>query len=337
VFRCCVARDSVSACPEGVSRLGEDSRTPPLSRRVPGATNRPKPQLRTAPPVLPDDLIERLRAQAKARSEAPAERVKPDPPEQTAPLPPMPQRVRKADESRHRAPARGGAVPDSSGSHGLDPRETTEPIPVISGPAEGAAAPPSRDVTSADQVRPAIAPRPKEARVGVRATVALPARRPASPGSVPARVPDGASAPKGPPKDVRARRPAGSALSPEADSDDITAPIPVVSAAAERPTEKPARGDPTSRPAPPAQPATAAQRATRRWRLSAQPVQAEVPQPGPAESELTPMPAAPEPGQTMLRPLFVEADPVEEAVATVRAQAAGRESRRLWKRIRDNR
>ena len=41
----------------------------------------------------------------------------------------------------------------------------------------------------------------------------------------------------------------------------------------------------------------------------------------------------------MLRPLFVEADPLEEVVATVRAQAAGKEShaaRRVWRRIKDS-
>lgn len=46
--------------------MGEDSSGPPLSRRVPGATNRPQPRMRVAPPVLPDALLERLRAEADA-------------------------------------------------------------------------------------------------------------------------------------------------------------------------------------------------------------------------------------------------------------------------------
>ncbi len=372
--------------------MGEDSRVPPLSRRVPGATNRPKPQLRTAPPVLPDDLIERLRARAKTRSEERAEQVQPEPPEQTAPLPPLPQRVRKTNEPRPPASARGqvqpeppqqtaplpplpqrvrktnepgppasatGQVqPESAGSPGLASGATTEPIPLISAPAEGAVRPSSRDATSADQVRPASTARPKEARVRVLATVAPPSRPPAPPGSVPARVPDGANGLQDPAQDARTTRPAGSSLSPEADADDITEPIPVVSEVAERSAEKPAFDEPATRPARPTRPAQpappgrppaqadpparadpAAQKGARRWRLSAQPVHAEVPQPRPTESELTPMPAAAEPEQTLLRPLFVEGDPVEEVVATVRAQAADRASnnaRRLWNRIRDN-
>ena len=312
-------------------------------------------------------------------------------------------------------------------------RETTEPIPVISGPAESTVQPPpSPDVTSADQVRPAIAARPKEATVRVLATVALPSRPAARPGSAPARVPDGASAPRGPAQDAPGRQPAGSSPAPEKDADDITEPIPVVTADAEKQAEKPALDPPATRPARPgrpvrparsarpapsaqparpaqpapsalparpaqpesvpeparpaqpdpsgqpdpsaqpdpwagpdpsaqpdpwaapdpsaqpdpwagpdpwAQPGPAEQEATRRWRLSAQPVHAEVPEPQPTEPDRHRSPAAPEPGQTMLRPLFVEADPIEEVVATVRAQAADREShaaRRLWRRIRDN-
>jgi hypothetical protein len=319
--------------------MGEDSRVPPLSRRVPGATNRPKPQLRTAPPVLPDDVIERLRARAKIRSEVPAEQVPPEPAEQAAPLPPLPQRVRKTDDPPHQAKATGQVRPDTSGSQGLDSTESTEPIPVIPGAADSAVQPPASNVTSATPARPTIAARPKEARVRVLAKVALPSRPATQPGPLPGRVPDGAETPKDSAQDTRTMRPAGSAWSPEADSADITEPIPVISGVAKRPAQDQALDAPAAQPTPPAQPAPADQAPTRRWRLSAQPVHAEVPEPHPAESELAPIPGAPAPGQTMLRPLFAESDTLEEVVATVRAQAADREShtaRRLWRRIKDN-
>lgn len=44
--------------------MGDDRTGGSLSQRVPGATNRPKPLMRVAPPVLPDALIDRLRAEA---------------------------------------------------------------------------------------------------------------------------------------------------------------------------------------------------------------------------------------------------------------------------------
>ncbi len=43
--------------------MSEDSRVGPLSQRVPGAANRPTPSMRIAPPVLPESLLERLRAE----------------------------------------------------------------------------------------------------------------------------------------------------------------------------------------------------------------------------------------------------------------------------------
>ncbi len=52
--------------------MADDSSAPPLSRRVPGATNRPKPQMRIAPPVLPEDLVDRLRPKQAAAAETTA-------------------------------------------------------------------------------------------------------------------------------------------------------------------------------------------------------------------------------------------------------------------------
>ena len=58
--------------------MADDSSVPPLSRRVPGATNRPKPKMRIAPPVLPEELVGRLRPKQAATAEttaAPARRI----------------------------------------------------------------------------------------------------------------------------------------------------------------------------------------------------------------------------------------------------------------------
>jgi hypothetical protein len=52
--------------------MGENGR-PPLSRRVPGATNMPKAQVRASPPKLPDHVLERLRAEVSAIREKTAE------------------------------------------------------------------------------------------------------------------------------------------------------------------------------------------------------------------------------------------------------------------------
>ena len=48
----------------GLPAWEKDSSAPSLSQRVPGATKRPKPLMRVAPPVLPPSVLERLRAQA---------------------------------------------------------------------------------------------------------------------------------------------------------------------------------------------------------------------------------------------------------------------------------
>ncbi len=53
--------------------MSGDSRNPPLSRRVPGATNRPAPEMLISAPTLPSDLVARLRAElgdAQERTES---------------------------------------------------------------------------------------------------------------------------------------------------------------------------------------------------------------------------------------------------------------------------
>jgi hypothetical protein len=144
--------------------MGEDSRLPPLSRRVPGATNWPNPPVRSTPPVLPDHVLERLRAGRKPAREAPtgppdaeAEVARP---ERSAPphrrtgtangLRPNARQERDHEASEPR-PVRvlWQAASDYALSPEVDVDDTTEPIPVISAAADIAivtVAPASADV-----------------------------------------------------------------------------------------------------------------------------------------------------------------------------------------------
>ena len=62
----------------GFGRMGEDGRVPPLSRRVPGATDRerPKPVPRVPPRRLPDSLLQRMQAAIDASPERAVEQEK---------------------------------------------------------------------------------------------------------------------------------------------------------------------------------------------------------------------------------------------------------------------
>ncbi len=53
--------------------MGEDSRVPPLSRRVPGATAHSRPAGRVTPPKLPESLLRSVRAALEAEPKPPAE------------------------------------------------------------------------------------------------------------------------------------------------------------------------------------------------------------------------------------------------------------------------
>src|SRR5712691_4551154 len=96
--------------------MGEDSRVPPLSRRVPGATDRdrPRPAARSVPRKLPESLLRRMQAAIDA---AAAERTAD--PEQAASAEPG------AILSRR--------VPDANGIAAMD--AATQPIPITSGSA----------------------------------------------------------------------------------------------------------------------------------------------------------------------------------------------------------
>ncbi len=113
--------------------MADDSSAPPLSRRVPGATNRPKPEMRVAPPVLPDDLIDRLRPKDADVAEAPAEQTKRR--RNKKPSEPKRQAAAVGEEPAEEAPGAWYVVPDSPASPIADGNDTTQPLPVISGTA----------------------------------------------------------------------------------------------------------------------------------------------------------------------------------------------------------
>src|SRR5450755_1677779 len=76
------SRHPVSAAPGGFGRMGEDSRVPALPRRVPGATNERWPAKQPPRPLLPESLLERIRAAMNGRPEQAASQ--PPPPAPTA-------------------------------------------------------------------------------------------------------------------------------------------------------------------------------------------------------------------------------------------------------------
>src|SRR5947209_7840893 len=53
-------------CPLGGGQMAEENGAQPLPRRVPGAADSPRPPARVKPPVLPEDLLERLRTATEA-------------------------------------------------------------------------------------------------------------------------------------------------------------------------------------------------------------------------------------------------------------------------------
>src|SRR5215472_5616365 len=135
--------------------MGENGR-PPLSRRVPGATDMPKARPRRSPPKLPDHLVERLRAEVSVAREKAAEQPNGKVAEQAEVAPHQPknairvQRPKNVDGPRFpqnvdapHAPKSVVAarpqpqqvawrvVPDSPYSAVADPEDTTEPIPVV--------------------------------------------------------------------------------------------------------------------------------------------------------------------------------------------------------------
>jgi hypothetical protein len=85
--------------------MGEDSRVPPLSRRVPGAAGGPRPAARIVPPVLPESLLLAARA---ALSAEPAQEEEQDPAEPAKA--PQGQAAQTVDQAAQAKAARRGAA-----------------------------------------------------------------------------------------------------------------------------------------------------------------------------------------------------------------------------------
>src|ERR1700685_1029373 len=107
--------------------MGEDSRLPPLSRRVPGATDsdRPTPVPRVTPRKLPASLLQRMQAAVDA---APERALRQD----QAACPERPPASPTGDEQRSAAKS---APPASLSARIAGQDAITQPIPVISGSA----------------------------------------------------------------------------------------------------------------------------------------------------------------------------------------------------------
>jgi hypothetical protein len=139
--------------------MGEDRRVPPLSRRVPGATDRdrPTPAPRVTSRRLPESLLQRMQAAIDAAPERAAGQEQAAYPEQPAALP---RQVQGASDDQ-RSPAR----PASSASWlaGISaPESDTQPIPIISVSASRGILSPAVEEVSA-QPEPAWEPEPEPA------------------------------------------------------------------------------------------------------------------------------------------------------------------------------
>jgi hypothetical protein len=183
--------------------MAKEGGGPPLPRRVPGAADSPRPPARVKPPVLPESLLQRLRAEAEVAEEEEAACAQGENAPGPAAAPGVSVPLPRRPPGRHGTPgppAESGSAPASSAGRGRVPPEAlTEPIPALS-PAmlagleetgiAGAAAPPASPA-------PADAPAPP----AVPAPSAAPARQNGTAGRDVPRREDGPSRP-----DLPARR-----------------------------------------------------------------------------------------------------------------------------------
>src|ERR1022692_2819955 len=104
------------AGPRGFGRMGEDSKVPPLSRRVPGATAHSRPAGRVAPPKLPESLLRNLRAALDAEPKQVTDQVN-GAPAQPSPTPVDRPSPTASDRPSPTAPDRPSLAPsDKSAS-----------------------------------------------------------------------------------------------------------------------------------------------------------------------------------------------------------------------------
>ncbi len=208
--------------------MGEDSSAPSLSQRVPGATKRPKPLMRVAPPVLPPSVLERLRAQAGTAREdtaGPEWRVhssRPDAKLRTEPGPLAEGPDNAPPLARLHRPERG--TPESrAGSEAAHSDAGTPALQAEPGHAPAAS---RRDgaVRRAQVAAQVLAPRPPVPPwpIGRSPTGRVPPPPGASqePGAAEVQLP----------RRTRPRLPAAPETLPPAQSGPITEPIPAVAA-----------------------------------------------------------------------------------------------------------
>ncbi len=271
--------------------MADDSSVPPLSRRVPGATNRPKPKMRITPPVLPEELIGRLRPNQATTTETtatPPKRISGEAPakpeRQVAAVDEAPPEA-TVDEAPPEATETWYVVPDSPASPVADSNDTTQPIPMIAATSE--------------------APGPVKVMVDVRKEQ-LPRRGGGSRSAGPARS-------AGPSRSARTQPASRTQHAARTQAAERTQPAdrpgtrdrqrPAGQRALPgKPAPKPAAATAPASKVVPGQPRIAS--FWRKWAASRSRPQQQ--------------------REILLRPLFRESLSIEEMVASVRAQAAGR-------------
>ena len=323
--------------------MPEDSSLPSLSQRVPGATGREKPLLRIAPPVLPESVLERLRAETAAVRADPAGAAgsgsgtaHSNPDSGAGHL----AKVRRRAKSLSSRGQLGGPEPQASG------RNAAEPDGPVgrAGPGDGAAQR-ARVAAHALARRPPLPPSPT-GQVPPPLAAALPAA--AAPDSGPITepipvIPDASPTPALPATlthpvpghvlaspatsapasrtSAPATRPAASAASPaEPEHGPITEPIPVITESAAAGTASPAAAG-TASPAAARTASPAAARDARRPRRG---------RPARASADL------PVNEEARLRPLFTDPDPAtaEEVFASLRHDMARKPAQSLRDMLR---
>jgi hypothetical protein len=321
--------------------MGENG-SPPLSRRVPGTTSMPRARVRRSPPRLPDEVLERLKAEVQAARAREAEE-------------PDLRDTWHSDEASSPEPSRE-AVPRGSKLNGSPQRPNAEPRPeepaVEPSPQEPKAAPlPVRSKADPFSQHPRVAPRierPKLAPLRPEPEVAPPAGRPnVAPlrqrPSVPPLWPmksDEQDEPEQPEWQVVPDLPE----SPVADSNDRTEPIPVVAPSGSSPPDIPIRQLITDQapPTAPERPRRETRSSRHRYEVAgpqvskrpasqpAKPAARHLPKPAPqrpklvtsGRSKLTSPRSAAGYQATGLQALFAETTDFEEVVASARAQAS---------------
>ena len=225
--------------------MSEDSSVGPLSQRVPGAANRPTPYMRIAPPVLPESLLERLRAEmgtsreeqagpeqsgaAKASAAAPEE----EPGRADAPrrLAWARRRDRTAELDRTSQPDRAAVNVAAAAAAGLKQAEL-HTLPATPAPNPLRRRPPAEPSVPTLPMRPAAASAPHTGAVFDPGPEPRPMTQPIS--VMPAPVRDDAASPVA--GQLRSqsdqRTPPDRVTQPDAKTQPVRAEVSVVTAAA---------------------------------------------------------------------------------------------------------